>query len=396
VGPTAFQALDKAIEAGSTNLGAKAIGGSSKAASAVLMELCTSGFLNKTGGGSPKFNVTPEGRAAWEQAAPPERRRQVLEREQQERRRALTEFLGLVGQKQGKALTKGEQTRFPGPLRQEACDRKLVEPGTKANTYRLLPAGEDILQLDQPVEQQLQRLRQHQQETVARWRVAQQHLQQELDGFTGRGREGLQAAAADLEGRSRKAAEAFDAALAELGAFAVLLSAARELREGVESACQEALQRLESEKGRLADLEARLRQEAEQQRAQLEAFERRVVEKVEVISRLSGGGSAHDAEPPPVDPAPSDDAVWQATRRAYEPLKQQTFRIGGIVKVPDLTDAVGRSVPGLAPAAFHSLLRKWQKEDRLTLQLCNDPRLEPRATEGIQSPQGLLFYVQMR
>jgi hypothetical protein len=88
--------------------------------------------------------------------------------------------------------------------------------------------------------------------------------------------------------------------------------------------------------------------------------------------------------------------VWDATHRAYDHLRRETIRIGGIVKVPELTDAVQKAVPGLTPAAFHDLLQKWQQEDRLTLQLCNDPRLEPRAAEGIQSPRGLLFYVQMR
>jgi hypothetical protein len=399
VAPTVFQALDKAIEAGSTNLVGKDIAPSRKGPSPVLDELCTAGFLSKTGGKTPKYSVTPSGRAAWEREAPPDRRRQVQEREQERQRKALPEFLALVGQKPGKPLTRTELALFPDPLRQDACGRKLVESGTKANTYRLLPAGEDVLQAEQPIEQQVQRLRQQQQQTVAQWRTAQQRLRQEVEGFAGRGGVAVQAAVADLGERSRQAAQAFEAALAELGAFAGLLAAARQLREGVETACQGALRRVEAENGRLAELEARLRQGAEQQREQLEAFERRVGERLDDLARRPARGTTSSAEPPTPQSgggAPPDDAVWQATRRAHERLREETLRIGGIVKVPDLTDAVVKSAPSLTPPTFHDLLRRWQQEDRLTLQLCNDPRLEPRAAEGIQSPRGLLFYVQMR
>ncbi len=392
MGPTAFQALDKAIKAGGTNLAGKAVAGSGKGASAVLDELCTFGFLSKAPGRSPKYSVTSEGRAAWEREATPER-------EQQRQRKALVEFLTLVGQKQGKALTKGELGRFPGPLRQDAGDRKFIEPGPKANSYRLLPAGEDLLQGDQPVEQQVQRLQQQHQQTAAQWRAAQERLQQELGGLAGQGGAALQAAAGELVERSRQAAQAFDTALTELGAFAGLLEAARQFREDTETACREAFQRMETEKGRLAALEARLHQGADQQREQLEAFERRLGERLDDLARRLDVGRTGEARSPAQQAGPTvppDDVVWQATRRAYETLKQETLRIGGIVKVPDLTDAVGRSMPGLVPAAFHALLRKWRQEDRLTLQLCNDPRLEPRAAEGIESPNGLLFYVHMR
>jgi hypothetical protein len=83
---------------------------------------------------------------------------------------------------------------------------------------------------------------------------------------------------------------------------------------------------------------------------------------------------------------PPADSVWPVARAAHEWLRQENLRIGGVVKVPELTDTVLRSAAGLTATAFHDMLRGWQQEGRLTLQLCNDPRLEPRASEGIQSP----------
>ena len=67
-----------------------------------------------------------------------------------------------------------------------------------------------------------------------------------------------------------------------------------------------------------------------------------------------------------------------------------------LIKVPNLTDRVRAEVPGVTAARFHDLLRLWQSEDRLVLQVCNDPHVEPRSAEGIPSSRGLLFYVEMK
>lgn len=97
-----------------------------------------------------------------------------------------------------------------------------------------------------------------------------------------------------------------------------------------------------------------------------------------------------------VRPAATAAAVWPVAAREAGRIRQGNLRIGGIVKVPDLTDAVLGAVSPLTAPAFHGMLQQWQREDRLTLQLCNDPRLEPRAAEGIHTDCGLRYYVQLR
>jgi hypothetical protein len=396
-----FEALDKAVATGGNNLSGKDIAGTGKAATALLAELCSSRLLEKTGGKSAKYSITTEGRTAWEREASEERRRQIKETEQRQQREAIVQFLNLVEerQKQNKPLSTKDLTRVPAPVIQDARERKLVEPGSKANSYRLLLAGEELLLGEKPLDQQLQRLREIQHQTTKHWRAAQQRLRQEIDALAGQGSDAMCAATIGLQERAQQAGQDFDNALAELEKLPALLAAARQLRN-VTAGCQDALQRLETERSQLAALQTRLQQAAEQQQEQLHAFERRVGDRLDelahrlkTVAKPTGEAASRPAGSVS---APPMEAAWEMTRRAHEQLRQEASRIGGIVKIPELTDAVLRGVNGLSTAAFHDFLRQWQQQDRLTLQLCNDPRLEPRAAEGIHSSCGLLFYVQMR
>ena len=251
-----------------------------------------------------------------------------------------------------------------------------------------MPAGEEYLLAEQPLGEQMTRLRELLKETTTLWRAAQQALKREAKGLTGHD---LEAAADGLARRGGQATQAFDAALAEASAFAAVVQTGQRLRESILREAEDAAQRLEAEKDHL-------RKEADRQKAELEAFEHRVGQRLDEMTRRLAHLDRPASHPTQGDsaPRPSEAAMWEATRREGEALRQQTLTIGGIVKVPELTDAVRGQVPGLTAVDFHGLLERWQQEDRLTLQLCNDPRLEPRASEGIQSPRGLLFYVRLR
>lgn len=120
-----------------------------------------------------------------------------------------------------------------------------------------------------------------------------------------------------------------------------------------------------------------------------------IAQTVKRIDAAKANGSAEATRPPsPTRETPEAD-TWKTTRTAFEELKRAAIRSGGLVKVPELTDAVRSSHPELTPARFHDLLLKWRGEDRLSLQVCSEKWLEPRGDEGIQSKHGLLFYVQM-
>jgi len=114
-----------------------------------------------------------------------------------------------------------------------------------------------------------------------------------------------------------------------------------------------------------------------------------------------------EAPKPAKEAAPADAAsrpdVQAAFGDAYRRLHDATARLGGIVKIPELADEMKAAVPGLTTEEIHAALQQWMKEDKLTLQVANDPHLEERAGEGFHLPygdgigtHGLRFYVQAR
>lgn len=87
-------------------------------------------------------------------------------------------------------------------------------------------------------------------------------------------------------------------------------------------------------------------------------------------------------------PAVRADALAGAYRAIAE--EPANARLGGIVRVPELFDALRQSHPGLTREQFHAELARLQGEGLLTLQVVNDPHLEPRAAEMPRDAQGAL------
>jgi hypothetical protein len=198
----------------------------------------------------------------------------------------------------------------------------------------------------------------------------------------------------DLQDRTERARAAFEEGLRELAAFAHLVEGGHRLKAAVAQSSDGLRERLDEESSRREALERSLRESMADQQQALDAFRRCFEERTaELESRLASLSSS--STQPPVETMLSEDEVWGATKTAHEAQRAETIRLGGIVKVPELTDAVCRSIHGLNRSRFHELLKKWQGDDRLVLQVCNDPRLEPRADEGIESPRGLLYYVKL-
>lgn len=112
-------------------------------------------------------------------------------------------------------------------------------------------------------------------------------------------------------------------------------------------------------------------------------------EKLKGALRAALGG---EKEPAKFDPAKAEQDAFQHMRD----IKSENQRTGGIINVPELVDRMMASSPGMTQADAHKLLQQWQKEDKLTLQLDNDPRLNPRAKDTIDSPRGRLAFVMPR
>jgi len=103
-----------------------------------------------------------------------------------------------------------------------------------------------------------------------------------------------------------------------------------------------------------------------------------------------------EQQPTPKEPlaAHSERQVYDAAKAAYDRMEQEFGATSVVPKVSRLVDIVKEKMPGITTEQVHRLLEKWQDEDRLTLQLVNDPHHDPDAArDAIRSPRGLLGYI---
>jgi predicted transcriptional regulator len=371
--------LDAAIANGGANLTAAILGASGKAAANILQELCDQGHLAKSSGKSPKYSITPEGRQTWENEASLERKEEIKTRAEQQRKNQLVSVLILVQGKEGRALTATEDKMHNETLK-AALEANLIAAEKKTRTYSLTDAGEEMLDAQRPLDEQLQHLHQLLKELGKRWRIACETLAEQLK-FLGQASLDFMNPIFANSDKHFGELETQYTNLVGGNAVVALSAAARAV--------------LHKEQAQVKQAQSQMQAELAQQRRDNEAFETRVAQSISELSRQAKPTTQPPQEPPPkvvIDGA----AVWETTKAAHAKIRLAYLSVGGSVNVPELTEEVRKTLPALSVGEFHNLLQTWQGEDKLTLQVCNDPRREPRASEGIQSPRGLLFYVQMR
>jgi hypothetical protein len=391
-----FAALDRMVENGGQKVAKGAVVGdlAKKAADALLADLSAHKYIRKDGN---KFTLTDEGRYAWESRASESRKQELTDR-------AVAEFLAVVVKVNAKALTAKQRQQFDeGFIKRVQAEGLVV--GAGANKYKLSPKGEEFLQARE-LEEQLKRLRTAAQGLLKEPQALLAGLAKDTEQLAEGGaiRSAFAEARAAIQEEVARAQAGLERSLEGLQAFGSLLRVAQTLEKELPRAVSGALERIDAEAEQVRKLEAELRQRADQFREQMEQSREQMerwaaaVEERTRAERQSAGArgpapapsSAPAAEPPP------DEVIWKATRRAYEQLEQRFKLTAELIKVPDLNDSVHAEVPELTVARFHDLLQRWQREDRLVLQVCNDPHVEPRSAEGIPSSRGLLFYVEMK
>ena len=392
-----FVALDRMIEAGGQKLARSVVvtNLAKKTADSLLVELTQHGYIRKDGN---KFTITDEGRQAWERKASEARKRELADR-------ALAQFLAVVVKQNGKALTASQKKQFDESfIKRVQTDELVLE--VSANKYKLSLKGEEFLQAREPLEEQLKRLRTATRNLLKGPQALLQRLSQETEKLTEGGeiRSAFADARAAIQGEVVRAQADFERSLEGLQAFASLIAASQTFKKELPAAVSKALERIDVEAARVQNLEAEFRHTADQFREQLEQARQHMERQAATVEEkaraeqkpVSSGGTAPAPNSATAAEPLSDVAVWPATQRAYEQLEQRFKLTSELIKIPNLTDGVRMEVPGLTAARFHNLLLRWQHEDRLVLQVCNDPHLEPRSAEGIPSSRGLLFYVEMK
>ncbi len=378
--PTQFAALDKLIDAQDGGLTGSATTGKRKGSDQILSDLEQQGWIEKRG---KKYVRTPAGRTAWEQHAPADRRAAIEQRAEEAKAHRRLELLRAIAKKNGKAFTPTEARKLDTDLCRELCDQQFIK-NVGDNKFVLLPNGKAILLAEEPIATQIERVQSAFQQTHLLCDAARQRLERDLAGLPNV--PSMNELVAGLRGKMDAATTAFESAITELCLTAGLAHATHQLKDAILTARSEVEQSLE----RAQQGEQEIRDTASKIQGQMDDF------RHEFASRIAALSNPTPTPATVVAPTThSDQAVWDATLAAHSRLREQTLRLGGIVKVPELSDAVASAVPNLTPQEFRTLLTKWHGEGRLVLQVCNDRPLEPRAAEGIESPRGLLFYVHM-
>jgi hypothetical protein len=383
------------VEAGGQKLAKKVVVGNlaTKAADALLADLETHRYIRKDG---KSFTLTDEGRQAWNGRATEARKRELADR-------AVADFLAAVVKQNGRALTAGQKKQFDADFIQRVqADGLVVEAGP--NKFKLSPTGEGFLQARE-LEEQLKPLRTATQDLLKKPQALLQRFAADTEQLAEAGpvRAAFEDARRAIQEDVARAQQEFERSLDGLRAYASLMAAAQTFKKALPD-LSGTLERIEAEVNRVQKLHAELRQTAHEFKEQLQTAQQQMEQRVAAVEEkaqeqkkptVAGTSTPLQDSAKAAEPT-SEEAVWQATRRAYEQLEQQFKLTSELIKVPNLTDRVRAEVPGLTADHFHELLQRWQREDRLVLQVCNDPEAESRTGEGIPSPRGLLFYVEMK
>lgn len=91
----------------------------------------------------------------------------------------------------------------------------------------------------------------------------------------------------------------------------------------------------------------------------------------------------------------SSQKVFQSFMDTYQELCRQNPYLAGSIPIPEMYDILKSNQVFYHLNEFHKYLLELLENGVITLQICNSPSFETRANEGIQSEQGLLFYIKM-
>lgn len=382
--PTVSDILDRLIQADEPLTKPKLIAGVDKTiADSLLEEMISDGFIVVK---TKKYTPTDQGRQRWERSLTAEQRSAHEAKQRERENENLLAFLREVGDKNGKSFSNPELKNSSEAIRAHAEKSGLVRKIGKS-AYTLLAAGEVAL------------LRGKSDALGRDWHDASKRLLAELANSD------LGSALQQFEQEQQKALEHLGELLRRLEG----LGSVGELRRNYQNQLDEmatagrrAVEASEALARKHEEIEKRIEQESQRITAEQQRLSAQLTE------------AAHrptPSVPPTPTPAPTptptptptpqvvgltDTALWEATLKAYRQLEIDYAIIGGIVKIPELTDSLRGVYAQLTPEQYHQKLLEWQRQGRLTLQVCNDPHFEPRRAEGIRSPRGLLLYVLIR
>lgn len=96
----------------------------------------------------------------------------------------------------------------------------------------------------------------------------------------------------------------------------------------------------------------------------------------------------------------NEEEVLQVVIGEHKRLCKENKRRAGSVTIPEMADIICEEYE-ISLETFQALLKKWQEECKIGLWVCDAPRLEERASEGIKVRAqrsgfvSLLFYIRL-
>lgn len=352
---------------------AQLTGKSGKAAQQVLSPLLERGWIEKR---AKKYAVTDEGKACWERETTSEEKAQIFAD-------AIAAFVQIVEAKHGKKLTKADLSKQSPEVQQRATNEGHVLPGAKAGFFLLTSKGMQFLLSRLPADELLLRIQESLKEMSGLWSAANDRVQEDYRKI------GIQIEDYRVEAKERMA-ELRAGLSTEFQELGQLAGGSRLIEQTLQRVAEIGDSRLQKCKTLHSKTEF-AREELAEQRLEVD-------EKLEEMKKTLDARLGDAPVAPSVNSAsaiPAEEDISTATMDAYHEIHRRNKRTGGIVNVPELYDEVRRTQPTLPRKRFDALLLKWQRTDEVVLQVCNDPHYEPRIEEGIDSPRGRLFYVQL-
>ncbi len=312
--------------------------------------------------------------------------------------------------KEGKKLAKGDLTKHQAAI-DSALEQQLIEK-VSADKYRLMEKGQMFLLSHLPVERQVAHFRDGFHKLRKQWETACEILSNDLAKVSQRIGNLAGEAMESMNGKFEEASRLYESAIQDFGDGSSWKNAAEQFRSLILADVEESYQQIAETSKRTSQEIAAHTNQIDQLETTIKSFEERVAEtqddKQPEPSEATPAPEPTAQTPEPessngtpiwendfVPVPPTEEQLWEMTKQTHEEFLRQNSHLGNFVNIPVLTDRVTSAVDDLPPKQFHEYLRKWQAEDKVILQVCSNPENEPRSHEGIQTDNGLLFYVEM-
>ncbi len=399
-----LEPLEKAIILGGTSLTKKAIGLSAKKAQLLFNELCQKQLLKESA--KNKYDVTSKGLEFWKKEVGHSRYEKIKEQ-------VWEDFFQILKKKEGKKLNATESRNILPIWRKEAEETKLIKKKT-TNTFLLEPKGEKFLFERLPIDKQAVIKQEKLEEEFDSIEKQQKTFFTQLNSLKKMATDNLPQSAeitklntevaSHLEKQVQKFKETFVDTMKEIRSTALFSMISETLQKEVQEANLKAIEQAEEYYQRTAEKIEETKQEFTQSCQALEenlsnCKETSLSKQNEILADIQSLQKKLKTENVQEQRNANhfdENSLFELLKKSYQSYCKKNPAYAGSMPIPNLFDELIKESKNLSLKDFHKMLIKWKKEQKLSLRVCNSPRLEPRSKEGIKSEYGILFYVRVK